>query len=196
MRALLILSFLSCARPAPLHPHPVAVDGALHAVACGPVTAVFAGDVQALQPLGPEAPRSYAVESLAFRFPDGVQRGFAPRGQLFFSDWTFEVFSPDCSKVALQVDHYGPIHVVERERLLAYLSGQAKPTIVEAPHAGEALVHGPLRWASNDALEFVASGGGQAEVWRATGTTVESIFPRTTAPRGLRHGSKGWELAP
>jgi hypothetical protein len=198
IRSLLLLSAFvcSCAKPVPLHPNAVAVEGAFHAIACGPVTAVFSGNPDALQQLGPDAPRSYAVESLAFRFPDGVQRGFAPKGQLFFSDWSFELFSPDCSKVALQVDHYGPIHVVAREQLQAYLEGKSKPTVIDAPHATEAMVVGQLTWVSNEALEFVASAGGQAQALRATGATLEPRFPLTAAPHGLRRTPRGYELAP
>ena len=103
-----------------------------HAVACGVVTVVWSGNPDALKDLPQPAPKSFAVESLAFKFADGTSKGFAPKGQVFFNDWRFEVFSPDCATVALLTDHFGPYHVVKTAELRGYLEGRVKPLQVQA----------------------------------------------------------------
>jgi hypothetical protein len=200
----LLLVILSCSKQPPppaalpgLHPVEVALEGAYHAVRCGPVTAVFSGSAEALKGLPPPVPEAYGVESLAFRFADGSQKGFAPPGQLFFSDWQFDVFAPDCSAIALKVDHYGPIHLVRTDALLGYLQGKSPPLVLEVPKQPAAPVYGALRWVSASQLELVAEGGGGAEVFRATvqdgAASLERVFALAEAPRGLRYGDAGWE---
>lgn len=182
----------------PLAPAEVKLDGTYHAVACGPVTAVWSGDPEMLAQQAPNAPKSFGAESLAFRFVDGSTEGFAPTGQLFFSDWTFDVFSPDCSLVALQVDHYGPIHVVRVDQLRPYLDGRLEPVHVQALSGKESLVHGQLRWVSPTQLEFVATCCGGAQVFRANANdgSLERLLEAPAAPNGVRRGANGWEVVP
>ncbi|MEW6434893.1 MAG: hypothetical protein AB1730_25615 [Myxococcota bacterium] len=198
----LLLSLSACKKEAPpappapaprLAPAEVAVDGAYHAVACGAVTAVFSGNAEAL-PANPPPPKSYGVESLAFRFADGSSKGFAPTGQLFFSDWRFDIFSPDCEWVALLTDHYGPYHLVKTAELAGYLTGKVKPVVVRA--AGEtASVHSDGAWTGDGAFEFFASCCGGAKVLKATTAgAVTTVFEATEAPNGLRRVRGGYEV--
>lgn len=174
------------------------MDGAYHAVACGAVTAVFSGSGEALKDLaldGP-APKAYGVESLAFRFADGTSKGFAPTGQLFFSDWRLELFSPDCAWTALLADHYGPYHLVKTAELKGYLAGQVKPVVVQAKGA-EASVHSDGAWAGDGTFEFFASCCGGARVFKATTAgEVTQVFDAPSAPRGLRRVRGGYEAVP
>lgn len=203
----LLLSFTACKKDAPpaapppapapkLAPAEVMVDGAYHAVACGAVTAVFSGNAEALQalPANPPPPKSYGVESLAFRFADGSSKGFAPTGQLFFNDWRFDVFSPDCQWVALLTDHYGPYHLVKTADLAGYLAGKVKHVVVQA--AGEtASVHSDGAWTGDGAFEFFASCCGGAKVLKATTAgAVTTVFEAAAAPNGLRRVRGGYEV--
>lgn len=196
-------SLLACKKEQPVIKAPavtpveVKLDGTFHAVSCGGVTAVWSGDPDVLQQQ-PNAPKSFGTESLAFRFIDGSTKGFAPTGQLFFSDWTFGIFSPDCSSVALQTDHYGPIHVVPVDQLRGYLEGRIKPTPVQALSEKDSLVHSDLRWISPTQFEFVASCCGGAQVFRASAKdgSLERVFDAAAAPKGVRRGSNGWEVTP
>lgn len=209
MRLLLLASLLALAGcrkevpPAPpvapkLAPAEVTVEGAYHAVACGPVTAVWSGSAEALQDLPPPAPKRFGVESLAFRFADGTRQGFTPQGQLFFSDWQFDVFSADCAWVALLVDRFGPYHLVKVAELRGYLEGQVKPVVVQALEAKEALVHGDGRWTADGQLEFTASccGGAQVFVARPADGALTRVFEAASAPRGVRRAAAGWEVVP
>jgi hypothetical protein len=193
---------LGCKREQPpqaqqLRPHEVAIEGAYHALTCGPVTAVFSGSGEGLKNFEGPAPKSYGVESLAFRFADGSERGFAPTGQLFFSDWYFGIFAPDCSHVALLVDHHGPVHLTKLDELRGYLRGQSPPQVLAAPHQTEASVYGQISWVSPSQLDFVTSAGGGAEVWRASFTgpnaQVAKLLAVAEAPKGVRQTAAGWE---
>lgn len=164
--------------PPPLAPKELALDGAYHAIACGPVTAVWSGSSEVLKDLPTQpAPKSFGVESLAFRFADGTSKGFTPSGQLFFSDWRFDIFTPDCSAVALQVDHYGPYHLVKLAELRGYLEGRLKPVAVQALNEKDSMVHSDGRWASNEIFEFTASCCGGAQVFHAALKDLGSINP-------------------
>ncbi|MEW5741856.1 MAG: hypothetical protein AB1938_23275 [Myxococcota bacterium] len=179
-----------------LSPAEVTVEGAYHAVACGPVTAVFAGNAEALKDLALDGPppKSYGVESLAFRFADGSQKGFAPQGQLFFSDWRFDVFSSDCEWVALLTDHYGPYHLVRTSDLQGYLAGRVKPVVVQAK-GPEASVHSDGAWRGDGAFEFFASCCGGAKVLKATTSgELSTLFEAADAPRGLTRVRGGYEV--
>lgn len=185
------------APPAPkLSPAEVTLDGAYHAVACGAVTAVFAGNADALKdlPANPPPPKSYGVESLAFRFADGTSKGFAPTGQLFFSDWRFDVFSPDCEWVALLTDHYGPYHLVKTADLKGYLEGKVKP--VELQVKGDtASVLSDGAWTGDGGFEFFASCCGGARVFKATTTgELTKVFEAADAPSGLLRVRGGYEV--
>lgn len=182
---------LACKKdPAPPAPPPVpaqapkelALDGAYHAIACGPVTAVWSGSSASLEDLPTQpAPKAFGVESLAFRFADGSTKGFTPTGQLFFSDWRFDIFTPDCSAVALQVDHYGPYHLVKLAELRGYLEGRLRPVAVQALNEKDAMVHSEGHWVSSERFEFTASCCGGAQVFQAAlkdGGSLTPVGPR------------------
>lgn len=201
----LLLSAASCkkepaaapAAPVPkLAPAEVTLEGAYHAVACGAVTAVFSGNADALKDVAGDAPppKSYGVESLAFRFADGTSKGFVPTGQLFFSDWRFDVFSPDCQWAALLVDHYGPYHLVKTADLQGYLAGRVKPVVVQAG-GDTASVHSDGAWSGDGAFEFFASCCGGARVLKATTAgEVATVFEAAQAPGGLERVRGGYQV--
>ena len=56
---------------------------------------------------------------------------FRPLGELYFSDWSFEVFSPDGKWALLLQDRFGRYHVVSTQNLRAYLEGTVPPDKVE-----------------------------------------------------------------
>ena len=114
----------------------------------------------------PEAgtPLEFGVKKLWFTFAgDKAVYEFKPVGELFFSDWKFDIFSPDGAYVLLLQDGFGPYHVIRTTRLKSYLQGKAKPyRSVRAndypPHAGHpAKVHSFVRWVSNHSFEFTGS---------------------------------------
>ena len=100
---------------------------------------------------------------------------FQPQGQLYFSDWSFNIFSPDFGFVALLQDPFGPYHIIPIENLRDYLTGK-NPTfeIVDgrAP-GGAAAIHGEINWLSVDRVEFSASccGGGYMVTHKIGGKT-------------------------
>lgn len=202
----LALSLSGCKKkdepaPAParqVHPHEVTVDGAYHALDCGLVTAVWSGNGDALAELPAPAPKSYGVESLAFRFPDGSSKGFAPTGQLFFSDWRFDVFSPDCEYVALLSDHYGPYHVVKLTDLRGYLQHTSKPVELTLKKDHTAFVHSDLQWRDGAHVDFVESANGGAFGVRGDvrDGKVEQVFFAPEAPKGLRRVGDTFEVVP
>ena len=172
--------------------------GAFHAVSCGAVTAVWSGSADALKDLAQPAPKSFGVESLAFKFADGSSKGFAPTGQVFFNDWRFDIFSADCTELALQVDHYGPYHLVKTADLRGYLEGKVQPVVVLALNGKEAMVHSEGRWSSPDAFEFIASCCGGAQVFRAAvkDGALTKVFDAPAAPKGLKRVASGYEVIP
>src|ERR1700732_2364208 len=91
----------------------------IRAVTAHGITAHFGGEKS---PVEVDAPLEYGVEALWFTF-EGKQRFyvFKPKGELFFTDWSFDVFSPDGAHVLLPQSHYGPYHVVASDRLKDYL---------------------------------------------------------------------------
>lgn len=181
-----------------LRPAEVTLDGAYHAMQCGAVTAVWSGSDEALKDLPQPAPKAFGVESLAFHFADGTKKGFAPTGQVFFSDWRFDLFSPDCEYAALLVDHYGPYHVVKVADLRGYLEGKVKPVQVQALGEKESLVHGDAAWGPGPSLEFSASCCGGAQVFRADVKTgsLERLLVAPSAPKGVRRLVTGWQAVP
>lgn len=193
---------LACKKeaPAPLVvPQEVALAGAYHAISCGPVTAVWSGTADALKDLPQPAPKSFGVESLSFKFPDGTSKGFAPTGQVFFNDWRLDIFAPDCSAVALQVDHYGPYHLVKTADLRGYLEGRVKPVAAQALNEKDSMVHSDGRWSSAKVFEFTASCCGGAQVFHAAidrGGSLERVFDAPVAPKGLRRVGEKYEVIP
>jgi len=164
----------------------------LHAVACGEVVAEWHG-------AAPEAgvPPEFGTEELRFRFADGRLLRFRPAGSLFFSDWSFDIFSPDCSTVALLQDHYGPYHLVPVSKLAEYLEGAHVSVAVNAS-GEEASVLTSGRWLSPTMFEFFAMCCGGAQVFRADsrGGVPERVFFAPRAPHGLRREGEGFVVVP
>ena len=178
--------------PLPKTPTVVKADGALHAVQCQNVTAEWVGAA----PKEAGAPKSFGVTSLRFRI-GGKAIDFQPAGQLQFSDWTFDIFSPDCTRVALAQDHFGPFHVVKVDALSGYLEGGSPEAMIEKKGEAEAMVHGDFRWVGNDRVEFTASCCGGVEAFQAgvgTPDKLERTFFAAQAPKGIaRTADGGWE---
>jgi hypothetical protein len=204
-----VVALAACRKEAPPAPPPAPVAPALkgprptevvragvyHAVQCGDVTAVFGGSEEDLKELavdGRPVPKTYGVRALSFVFADGREVPFTPRGELAFSDWSFDVFSPDCSRVALLEDRYGPYAV----RLTKDFSAKARE--FKAP--GEtASVHGGFHWTGPSSFEFVASCCGGSRVYAGdseAGTPLREVFTAERAPSGIRPTATGWEVAP
>lgn len=125
----------------------------------GRVSAHFMGTRPAVDGESPP-PLEYGVESLAFTFAGDPRRyPFRPTGQLHFSDWRFDIFSPGGNHVLLLQDRFGPYHVVATQRLRDYLLGKAGPDqeVAYRPSPqGFVPVHEQARWLSATEFEFVA----------------------------------------
>lgn len=125
----------------------------------GAVEAHFDGEAP---PADMKAPLRFGTSRLWFSFAgDKTAHEFKPSGNLEFSDWFFDVFSPDGKWVLLPQDHYGPYHVVAVSHLKAYLDGKAKPDKVLQDKSGgpmQALVHFDAHWVGNDEVEYKAGG--------------------------------------
>ncbi|WP_069472927.1 hypothetical protein [Candidatus Marithrix sp. Canyon 246] len=105
-----------------------------------------------------DMPLTFGVHKLYFEFPKTKEKlAFNPRGQLFFSDWSFNIFSPDYRFVVLLQDHYGPYHIIPISNLQDYLAGKNPQfEIVEASNGKVSAVHGEINWLSIDTIEFSA----------------------------------------
>jgi hypothetical protein len=83
----------------------------------------------------------------------------ASNGDLYLSDWRFDIFSPDGAHVLLLQNHHGPYHIVSTDRLKAYLNHKREPDYIlgnkGAPNA--ALVHNDGHWVSADEVEYTVS---------------------------------------
>jgi hypothetical protein len=138
---------------------------------CADTTAIWSG-IDPNEAPDDHYPIEYGFHSLAFHFDAGPHAGetiaFEPRGSLFFSDWRREIFSPDCRRVALLQDRFGPYHVVEIDRLPEYLRGQAEPEAVLTWCSGctSAAVHADARWVDADTLVYEAGACGTSETVR------------------------------
>jgi hypothetical protein len=87
-----------------------------HRVTCGDVTAIWRGE------------RDDDIEQyreLWFELGKGATPIRMPTGDVYPSDVSFEIFSPDCRHVLLLYSHVGPYHVVRTARLAEYLRGAA-----------------------------------------------------------------------
>jgi len=102
--------------------------------------------------------KRFGVRGLRFVFEDGNSINFTPRGQLFFTDWRFDILSPDGQHLLLLQDRYGPYHVVRTDGLAAYLGGGDPGWSFgyENPE-GSAWVHEAAQWSS--ATEILYSAG-------------------------------------
>lgn len=126
-----------------------------------------------------EVVHEIVVSGLQIRFwgnqvPDGVRASFGvtrmdvvvdgdqvlpfrPSGSLYFSDWRFDVLSPDEAHVLLLQDRYGPYHVVRVDALPDYLRG-AEPahSFGYANPEGSAWVHEGARWLDSKTVTYRA----------------------------------------
>jgi hypothetical protein len=183
------------AAPPKVAPTEVALAGAYHAVKCGDVTAVWSGSADELKDLavdGKPAPKSYGVTGLTFRFADGKEHAFTPSGSLNFDDWSFDIFSPDCSRVSLLQDRFGPFTIIATKDLATFAN--ALPVIVEGSTAS---VHGQWTWTGPESFEFVASCCGGALVMGGKAVapiTLEKRYEASSAPSGIRRAANGWEV--
>ena len=121
----------------------------------GAVTAHFGGERPDNGPL------RFGVKTLWFTFAndDGVYL-FHPRGTLHFSDWRFDIFSPDGRFVLLLQDRFGPYHLVPVAVLKDYLRGRTKPAEIvgQRRKPGDvAAVHAEARWVGEDTIRYVLS---------------------------------------
>jgi hypothetical protein len=99
----------------------------------------------------------YGVVGLRFVFEDGRKVSFKPSGTLYFSDWRFDIASPDSRHILLLQDRYGPYHVVRVDRLSAYLAdGKPDAEFGYANPEGSAWVHQSGRWTAADRVVYRA----------------------------------------
>jgi hypothetical protein len=99
----------------------------------------------------------FGVTGLRFVFDDGREMPFVPQGTLYFSDWRFDIASPDGTHVLLLQDRYGPYHVVRVDGLAAYLDG-GKPdwSFGYQDPEGSAWIHEGARWESAGGVHYRA----------------------------------------
>ena len=106
-------------------------------------------------------PLDYGVDRVVFSFEDDVSEYiFKPEGQLLFSDWRFDVFSPAGDQVLLLQDHYGPYHVVDTENLRDYLLKKTGPSYelnYTFPGSSVATVLSNGGWLSTGLVSFSAT---------------------------------------
>lgn len=118
-----------------------------------------------------KVPLVFGTSRLYFTFKDSkTALEFKPTGEIFFSDWSFDIFSPDGKWVALLQDRFGPYHLISTSKLADYLQGKTTPDkVVTVPrNAGEqALVHSGAHWISPTELEYQV-GGETSETKRAS----------------------------
>ena len=138
----------------------------IHTVSAHGVTAHFGG-----QEPSNNLPLRLGVEALWFTFENDPENyGFPSSGQdgeLYFSDWTLDIFSPDGAYVLLLQDHYGPYHVVATDKLREYLTGPAKADYVVTNQSRKpdepAQVHHDGHWISSREIQFKVSCCGSTE---------------------------------
>ena len=101
--------------------------------------------------------KRFGVRALRFAFEDGSSIDFTPRGQLFFTDWRFDILSPDGQHLLLLQDRYGPYHVVRTDGLRAYLDGGDPDWSFgyENPD-GSAWIHEAAQWSSDTEILYSA----------------------------------------
>lgn len=110
----------------------------------------------------------YGVNELKFEFKDDDELyQFRPQGELFFSDWQFEIFSPDGTYVHLLQDRFGPYHIVHIDNLRAYLLHERDPDHVvgRVPKGDQpASVHSDATWLSDSVFQYTVTCCGSPEV--------------------------------
>lgn len=138
----------------------------IHTATAHGVTAHFGGQ----EPTN-DLPLRLDVEALWFTFENDPENyGFPSSGQdgeLYFSDWRLDIFSPDGAHVLLLQDHYGPYHVVATDKLKEYLTGRAKADYVVTNESRKpdepAQVHHDGHWISSSEIQFKVSCCGSTE---------------------------------
>jgi hypothetical protein len=124
------------------------------------ITAIWIGDDPNTDPDLSGMPLEYGVHKVFFEFLNGNEKIlFKPTGELFFSDWSFNIFSQNYKYVILLQGHFGPYHIIPIENLRDYLSG--KITQFETVSGQQTLddpgaVHGEIKWLSFDTIKFRA----------------------------------------
>jgi hypothetical protein len=103
-------------------------------------------------------PLKYGVHKLYFEFSKTKEKlAFNSKGELFFDDWYFNIFSPNYRFVALLQDHYGPYHIIPINNLREYLTEKnSQLEIVNGQNSTVAAVHKEMKWLSIDEIEFKA----------------------------------------
>jgi hypothetical protein len=128
----------------------------LLAVRSGAITAHFGGERPP-----PGTPVEYGISTLWFTFAgDTHTYAFKPTGELYFSDWRSDVFSPDGAHVLLLQDRFGPYHVVATQRLKDFLMGSSGPDHMvtkSVPSHEPAMIHSDGHWVSSREISFVVS---------------------------------------
>lgn len=100
---------------------------------------------------------SFGVTALDFVFGSNEPQRFVPSGALHFSDWRFDIVSPDEAHLLLLQDRYGPYHVVRVDQLQGYLNG-AEPAYqfgYQNPE-GSAWIHEGARWVGSTTVNYRA----------------------------------------
>ena len=137
----------------------------IHTVTARGVTVNFGG-----QEPPKNLPLRSGVEALWFTFEgDPPNYGYPASGEdgeLYLSDWSLDIFSPDGAYVLLLRDHYGPYQVVATDKLKGYLTGERKPDYVITKPIGPnepARVHHNGHWISPREVQFTVSCCGTSE---------------------------------
>ena len=149
----------------------------LKTVINGRVTAHFWGEKVQLAPL------TYGVKDLRFTFEgDPGVYPFKNSDGLYFSDWSFDIFSPDGDYVLLLQGRFGPYHLVPLTDLKAYLKGKKEPAHVigkKPDEGGPAAVHSGARWRSPYELEYTLACCGTEET-RVYNVKFPDYQPKTS----------------
>ena len=125
------------------------------------VTAVFRGSASGGFPL------QAGTNTLSFIFPDSdTEFEFHPKETLYWSDWEFDLVSPDGRHVLLLQSHYGPYHIVSADHLRGYLVGDLEPDYVVGwnfPNSATEAILSDGSWWSTHRVVFNATCCGTTE---------------------------------
>lgn len=140
------------------------------------ITAIWLGVDPNFENKGYDFPLTFGVTKLIFKFGNKNRPYvFQPKGELYFDDWSFNIFSPDYRFVVLLQDHFGPYHIIPIENLRGYLAGKnVRFDIADGQTpGGSATIHGQINWISTDKMEFSAMccGGGYMVTHKIDGKT-------------------------
>lgn len=130
----------------------VVEDEVVHEIAVAGVRIRFWGNAV------PDGVRSsFGVTRMDVVLEGGEVLPFEPKGSLYFSDWRFDVLSPDETHVLLLQDRYGPYHVVRVEALGEYLrGGEPAYSFGYANPEGSAWIHEGARWVDSETVTYRA----------------------------------------